>query len=207
MGTSLFKKLYDAHPAAVAELDVQFRMNRPIMGLSNELVYQHRLRCASAAVADFRLPLCSTPAAMQELQAAWATPAGSQTPAWVEAVLAREASVVLVDTAGSACAEERDGGPHNSGEAVVVGMLVSALCTCGLQEGDVGVITPYRAQIKAIRAQVQPVRLVGGVVRDEGGGPGVETEGDGVQLRGWLTCFHGGAAGLRRDIGSRGQHS
>src|SRR6188768_1561157 len=36
---SLFSRLCDAHPEAVANLAMQYRMNEDIMALSNELVY------------------------------------------------------------------------------------------------------------------------------------------------------------------------
>ena len=51
MDVSLFKRLSDAHPAAVATLAVQFRMHADVMLLSNTLVYGGRLRCGTAAIA------------------------------------------------------------------------------------------------------------------------------------------------------------
>lgn len=55
---SLFKRLSDAHPAAVVYLAQQYRMNTDIMLLSNKLVYEDRLQAGSDAVASqtLRLP-------------------------------------------------------------------------------------------------------------------------------------------------------
>ncbi|RKO95130.1 hypothetical protein CAUPRSCDRAFT_4452, partial [Caulochytrium protostelioides] len=51
-GTSLFKRLSEAHPDAVSELTLQYRMNADIMALSNTLVYDHKLRCGTSLIAQ-----------------------------------------------------------------------------------------------------------------------------------------------------------
>ena len=51
MGVSLFRRLCEAHPRAVARLRRQYRMAADIMGVSSALVYGGQLRCGSAAVA------------------------------------------------------------------------------------------------------------------------------------------------------------
>lgn len=57
LDVSLFRRLSDAHPAAVAPLAAQYRMNEDIMLLSNRLIYEDRLRCGSDAVAKQALVL------------------------------------------------------------------------------------------------------------------------------------------------------
>ena len=57
LDVSLFSRLCEAHPEAVAELAMQYRMNADIMELSNELVYGGRLKCGNGAVAEQRLKL------------------------------------------------------------------------------------------------------------------------------------------------------
>lgn len=54
---SLFRRLSDAHPDAVAPLAAQYRMNSDIMLLSNQLIYENRLRCGSEEVANQALVL------------------------------------------------------------------------------------------------------------------------------------------------------
>jgi DNA replication ATP-dependent helicase Dna2 len=48
---SLFKRLCEAHPAAVCDLTLQHRMASDIMLLANKLVYSDRLQAATDAVA------------------------------------------------------------------------------------------------------------------------------------------------------------
>ena len=52
MSVSLFKMLSEAHPEAVVNLQHQYRMNKDIMLLSNQLIYDNKLRCGSPEVAD-----------------------------------------------------------------------------------------------------------------------------------------------------------
>lgn len=55
MGVSLFSRLCEAHPAAAATLDHQYRMNAAIMQLPNLLIYRQRLKCGTHAVAEAQL--------------------------------------------------------------------------------------------------------------------------------------------------------
>ena len=57
LDVSLFKRLSDAHPAAVVYLTSQYRMNDHIMLLSNRLVYQNRLVVGNEQVARRMLDL------------------------------------------------------------------------------------------------------------------------------------------------------
>lgn len=52
MDVSLFRRLSDAHPEAVVDLALQYRMNEDIMTLSNHLIYGNRLRCGNEQVAN-----------------------------------------------------------------------------------------------------------------------------------------------------------
>ena len=57
MDESLFKRLAEAHPPSVSCLSAQYRMNEDIMSLCNVLIYEHRMCCANAAIANSRLIL------------------------------------------------------------------------------------------------------------------------------------------------------
>ena len=57
MNVSLFKRLAEAHPEAVVCLNSQYRMNEEVMSLCNILIYDNRLRCGNAKVAEGRLYL------------------------------------------------------------------------------------------------------------------------------------------------------
>lgn len=54
---SLFKRLADAHPASVAALASQYRMNDDICALANALVYHGALRVAHAELEQRTLTL------------------------------------------------------------------------------------------------------------------------------------------------------
>ena len=58
LDVSLFRRLSDAHPAAVVDLNEQYRMNEDIMLLSNKLIYSGRLKCGNAETAKrgLRIP-------------------------------------------------------------------------------------------------------------------------------------------------------
>eukprot|EP00833_Pecoramyces_ruminatium_P016311 jgi/Orpsp1_1/1190343/evm.model.d7180000078398.1 len=45
--SSLFKHLSEAHPEAVSYLKFQYRMNKDIMKISNQLIYNFKLRCGT----------------------------------------------------------------------------------------------------------------------------------------------------------------
>ncbi|CAK9170418.1 unnamed protein product [Ilex paraguariensis] len=60
MGVSLFCRLSEAHPQAIAALQSQYRMCAAIMELSNALIYGNRLRCGSSEIEDAKLKYTSS---------------------------------------------------------------------------------------------------------------------------------------------------
>lgn len=57
LGETLLRRLSEAHPTSTVSLTRQFRMNGPIMALSNSLTYGMRLRAGGEAIESARLPL------------------------------------------------------------------------------------------------------------------------------------------------------
>jgi len=57
LDVSLFRRLSEAHPEAVVDLRLQYRMNSDIMLLSNQLIYDNRLSCGCEEVAKRSLSL------------------------------------------------------------------------------------------------------------------------------------------------------
>ena len=49
---SLFRRLSQHHPHAVAQLTMQYRMNSDIVKVANELVYNGMLKCGTKAVGE-----------------------------------------------------------------------------------------------------------------------------------------------------------
>ncbi|ORX38549.1 AAA domain-domain-containing protein, partial [Kockovaella imperatae] len=146
LDTSLFKLLSEAHPSAVTDLSYQYRMSEDIMMLSNELIYEGRLKCGSEAVARQSLTLA------RELDCAAVFPK-SHGPGscWIRDLLDDQVKAVFVDTDNVPALDSKVGSlVQNEVEANLVCQLASALIGCGVKENDIAVITPYRQQIKLL---------------------------------------------------------
>lgn len=71
LGISLFSLLAQAHPDAVSHLEYQYRMNEDIMEISNVLVYNHRLKCGTPAVAKRKLKLPHLEEGLEHIHRQW----------------------------------------------------------------------------------------------------------------------------------------
>ena len=142
MGVSLLERLSVAHPSAVVELTLQYRMCPDVAAIANTLFYQGRLRSSETA-ARGRLDLSLDTGRL----AAWALEA-----------LRPESGVALVDTdgAGPAGREAKRGGAVENGfEARVCARLVQALLRGGLAASEVLLMAPYRRQIVLLEAALR----------------------------------------------------
>eukprot|EP00041_Stephanoeca_diplocostata_P009368 m.144256 g.144256 ORF g.144256 m.144256 type:complete len:1074 (-) comp17709_c0_seq2:82-3303(-) len=163
MGVSLFTRLCEAHPAAAAALDHQYRMNACIMQLPNALIYRQRLKCGTSAVADARLCVRDERLRAMGVGGVDGTQRHAAPPDrwWLCDVVDPARPVVFLDTSSTSIdtppgltvpAADRAGIDSTSTDARVVAAVCSALVTdCGLDESTIGVISPYRAQLVAIR--------------------------------------------------------
>jgi DNA replication ATP-dependent helicase/nuclease Dna2 len=88
LAESLFRQLSSAHPQAVVELRMQYRMNQNICALANHMVYSGKLSPATPAVAEHRLWL--QPSAHAALSA-------SCVP-WLQVACHPSTSVLLLNT-------------------------------------------------------------------------------------------------------------
>ncbi|KAK1791837.1 hypothetical protein P4O66_013810 [Electrophorus voltai] len=147
MDESLFKRL-EHHREAVVQLTVQYRMNSAIMSLSNALMYEGRLECGSERTACAVLDLPCRAAVERELELYVCQP---QYSAWVHTALDPQKPVCFLDTSQVPALETVEkGGVSNHMEAALVHTIVSLLIKAGCSAGDIGVIAPYRQQLKAI---------------------------------------------------------
>ncbi|KAJ3062291.1 Tripartite DNA replication factor, partial [Podochytrium sp. JEL0797] len=180
LSISLFRLLSESHPESVSTLSHQYRMCADIMHLSNTLIYANRLHCGSKAVAQSRLRIPERESGLVKVHAgngsAYAGCRGGagRRECWLEEVLREERRVVFVDTdlvpGGESVGAAKVAGAGSSSsslvqnfvEAKLVGQVVRALVVCGVAVGDVGVMSPYRAQLKLIE------REVNGLVGDAG---------------------------------------
>ncbi|CAM6033109.1 unnamed protein product [Sphagnum compactum] len=138
MTVSLFRRLSEAHPQAVSALQCQYRMCADIMSLCNALIYGNRLRCGSREVATAQLTL--------------STPPLKHAPQWLHQVLDPCRKVLFLDTDAMAAEETRmRKAIHNVAEASIVIKIVRALVVGGLGISDIGVISPYNAQVDLIQ--------------------------------------------------------
>jgi DNA replication ATP-dependent helicase Dna2 len=143
---SLFRVLCEAHPHALVTLRTQYRMNAEIMRLCNELIYGFRMRCGISAVARGRLSLA-------RLEVFTRFEMFHQN--WIRFALESEPPVLFYDTDPVPMHERRgQGSKVNHGEAAVASAIVVALVLCGLDPSQIGVISPYRAQVLYMRDAV-----------------------------------------------------
>ncbi len=136
LATSLMERLIVQRGAEVARmLTVQHRMHNAIMAFSNSEFYENAL-VAHETVAEHRL--CDLP--------------GVQTDPFTES------AVQFIDTAGAGYDEEPEedtGSRRNLKEAALTARKVRQLCEAGVTASQIGVITPYRAQVQQLRERLR----------------------------------------------------
>ncbi|TFK23313.1 Dna2-domain-containing protein [Coprinopsis marcescibilis] len=160
LDVSLFRRLSDAHPNSVVDLNQQYRMNEDIMLLSNKLIYDDRLRCGNESVKERRLELAE--GAVKVLQGMHegarrrvSNPCGGMgvKKCWLEHLVDPKTKAVFVDTdpLGDVAHDSRSGDlVQNVVEAELVAQFVETLVRCGVDGSSVGVITLYRQQVKVL---------------------------------------------------------
>src|SRR3569623_617241 len=151
----MLKRLAEAHPSSVAKLSHQYRMNKDICALSNEIVYAGSLKCADDVVGGRRLDLPGYPENLP--------PSVLHDP-WLSATLNPAIPVVFIDTDRLCTESDNDtlhclerltgraggggGSVMNDTEASIVQKVVGGLLMCGLTSSSIGVICPFRAQVR-----------------------------------------------------------
>ncbi|ORZ36035.1 AAA domain-domain-containing protein [Catenaria anguillulae PL171] len=117
-------------------------MNEEITELVNAATYHGRLTCGSEKVANQRLELPR------------GVPQG--TPGWIRHALIGPSVVFLNVPSGKETAVAATKGIHggliNNVQVEMVKQLAASMVLAGVQGEDIGVITPYRAQLARIRA-------------------------------------------------------
>lgn len=150
LDVSLFKMLSDAHPMATVELCTQYRMNGDIMQLSNTLVYDHKLVAGSQQVAR----QCLSPPLLRNV----ASRLTAQRK-WLLSVLDPARRVVVLDTDQVGASLEQAGngsGLYNPTECAVLAELIDTFGAAGCSMSQLGIISPYQSQLKAIRKRLGP---------------------------------------------------
>jgi DNA replication ATP-dependent helicase Dna2 len=199
MNVSLFKRLAEAHPEAVACLNSQYRMNEEVMSLSNQLIYDNRLLCGNEMVANGRINLPSQHLFLEQFNQStlhcelsrvksvhysWTVKQsenaeGNGSFSWLTYCLDPNNCVVFLDTDTVVAhgiesstdqviltneeltiSDDRTSCSNSHGlinplEILVIKLILDSLEICGVDLTGVGVVTPYRAQVRALESALR----------------------------------------------------
>ncbi|KAJ2636609.1 DNA replication endonuclease-helicase Dna2 [Coemansia sp. RSA 1286] len=157
LGTSLFKRLCEAHPSSVVRLEYQYRMNSDIQRLANNLIYDGHLRCGTLLVANKRISYKVDPAAaIQSWPFDTERLAGDLEMNWAAAALDPSRGAVFLDTDNIPGTESKAEGTEiaqNIVEVRIVKVLAKILQACGVEGRNVGILSPYRTQLKQLEIE------------------------------------------------------
>mmetsp|Transcript_7691 Transcript_7691/g.19016 ORF Transcript_7691/g.19016 Transcript_7691/m.19016 type:complete len:2040 (-) Transcript_7691:119-6238(-) len=166
-GDSLMKHLAGCHPSSVVQLTTQYRMNESICRITSNAFYDGRLECSGEEqkAKHLDLPqLLSNIPGIAENDACWP---------WLQAVIDPSNPVVFVDTDKirtshhhppqdqSMTMESLEGKNGTGSKASIVNHAEAALvkkivegfhCYGGLDLSSVGIVSPFRAQIKIMES-------------------------------------------------------
>lgn len=144
---SLFRILCEAHPHAIITLRTQYRMNNDILQLCNNLVYNLRMRTGSTVVGNRKMKV-PHPELINEFDRIHKE--------WLQLAVQSDPSIVIYNTDKAKLLEKGTrGSKMNSGEAAVVSAIAISLILCGVSPNQIGIISPYRAQVLYIRESLE----------------------------------------------------
>ena len=171
MSLSLFERLSTRWRAeAVRSLTIQYRMSAPILSLSNALIYDGAMSCASDFVSTQKLEF--------EATAKWKESTESS-PKWLRHAMDPERAVVMLNTdrlfvdcdvtksesmdsenakSQSIESTKSNGGTVNEYEATLTASITSKMMALGIAAADIGVMAPYRSQLKLIRSKFEALQ-------------------------------------------------
>ncbi|KAL6843952.1 hypothetical protein ACP4OV_026523 [Aristida adscensionis] len=136
MGISLFWRLSEAHPQAISALRCQYRMSSGIMDLSNSLIYGDRLCCGSLEIANAKLNLSGRESVHLKLKE----------------ILNPDRAVIFANTDQIPALEAKENRTlNNPTEAHIISWITKELLRRGVAQDDIGIITPYNAQVNIIQ--------------------------------------------------------
>ncbi|RDL41838.1 uncharacterized protein BP5553_01817 [Venustampulla echinocandica] len=159
---SLFKLLSDTHPSSVVYLEHQYRMCEDVMALSNNLIYNGRLKCGSEEVANRHINVPN----MSSLDNHHFTPSTlsrnpktichSPTPGhcWIRTLVDPSTKVAFINTDPLLpLSREQAKGNRivNPTEASICTQLVESLLSVGVPSSSIGVMTHYRSQLALLK--------------------------------------------------------
>lgn len=157
---SLFERL--DHPESTFILGLQYRMNRVITKLANNLTYGGELKCANETIEKSSMHIPDLKKFNISIE----------NEKWMSKILSThiDQSCILVDTGNVQqqsmnflkalttdvkLSEEKSVNYMNSCEAAIVLHLVKTLIQCGISEESIGVIAPYRSQVDLLKKSLK----------------------------------------------------
>ncbi len=167
---SLFKLLSDKYPSSVVNLEHQYRMCADIMTLSNELIYDGRLKCGTPTVANSALTIPNILALRSHHHTTQSLSSLSSTQknvclgspnrgtCWLRDVLDPSVKACFINTDPLLPSSREDAKGSrivNTTEATLSTQLVTALLTTGVPATDIGVITLYRSQLALLKSTLR----------------------------------------------------
>jgi DNA replication ATP-dependent helicase Dna2 len=158
----MLKRLADKHSDCVAQLTYQYRMHEDICRLSNDIVYGGKLKCANDSVANKKLTFKDFPLTLSNF-----THQPTSTYHWLNKAIDPSNAVTFLDTdkitrnlsghlTESICPLEVSNSRRASGSIVnetevsLVQTIIDGLLSCGLDPSSIGVICPFRAQLRLL---------------------------------------------------------
>jgi len=164
---SLFKHLSDMHPSSVFYLEHQYRMCEDVMALSNNLIYNGRLKCGNEEVANRSISIPNI-SALKTHHFTAATLSHSQKSicigptqgrCWIRDLLdpTTKVSFINTDPLLPASREEAGNGKRiiNPSEVAICAQLVESLLTVGVPASSIGVMTHYRSQLTLLKDKLR----------------------------------------------------
>ncbi|CAG8457573.1 4873_t:CDS:10 [Acaulospora colombiana] len=152
MDKSLFTTLTEKHTRAFTKLRYQYRMNEDIMNLSNCLIYDYKMLCGSPAGPSHYLSIPKwNDNFLSRFHRDWDSNDDNRcnVECWLRMVLDPKKPVVMIDTDNLEANETR-GLNQNIIEASLVEQCVKAMVVGGVHRKEIGIITPFRHQIKLL---------------------------------------------------------
>ncbi|CAL9204999.1 unnamed protein product [Musa hybrid cultivar] len=133
LGKTLFERLAGLYGEEVMSmLTVQYRMHELIMNWSSKEFYDNKVKAHSSVAAHM----------LHDVEGVKSS--SSTTP-----------TLLLIDTAGQVCdmdeKKDEEESTMNEGEAAVTIAHAKQLIECGVQASDIGIITPYAAQVTYLK--------------------------------------------------------
>ncbi|KEI42381.1 uncharacterized protein L969DRAFT_42474, partial [Mixia osmundae IAM 14324] len=162
---SLFSLLSTARPESVAHLTIQYRMTEPIMRLASHAFYNDKLVCGSADTATQQLQLPLTLPFANDWCSVLFNPACRSI-----ADFFRSCCVGFVDTDDLPARDSWQSGSWNDFECTVVVKLINDLLARGITQQQIGVITPYREQVRLLKSMLDSLRGIEVLTADKSQG-------------------------------------